>query len=505
MALERKRPIALVILDGWGVSARREGNAIAQAHTPVYDEICEVFPSTILTGCREDLRASIDSHAAAELGHRTMGAGRTVLTPSVVISDAIRSGDFFTNDVLLSGFRTAATKGSSVHFLGMLSDAGIESSQETLFALLRMAKLAGVTNAFVHAILDGRDVQPRTADIYVDALEIKMADIGLGKIATLCGRFYAMDSSQNWERTARVFTMMVHGEGERAFDAVTAVRASFLRGISDEFIAPIVIESRLNEPVTTVRDGDLVVFFNHRGESMRQIVRSLALPDASAVKPRVDAICLTEYEAALGLRAAFKEREQNNSLASIFDYCGIRNYRITESARAAHVAEYFNGRPDWTSDFEKRVTFRSLAANQIEFAPESASFKVADGAINAIDSDRSGVFIVNIPAPDIAMAAGSISKCIEGVQFVDTCLGGVLEKIRDVNGIAIVTSSHPGCEAVGLSQGTPNPVPMHLIDPVNRSTSLDSGGSLEDIAPTILGLLGLNIPSEMSGRDLRVG
>lgn len=510
MSYEKKRPLALIILDGWGVSQHREGNAIALAHTPYYDDICERFPSTTLSASGVRIGLSENMPGNSEVGHRTIGAGRVIQTEGARINQAISSGDFFKNEVLLSAFASAVSSGSSVHFVGLLSDGGIHSSQETLFALLRMAKSSGVSEAFVHGILDGRDVQPRTADIYVDALEIKMADIGIGKIASLCGRFYAMDSSEHWERTARAFTMLVHGEGERSFDCVTAIRASFLRGISDEFIAPIVIESRIDQPMATVADGDLVVFFNHKPEAMRQLVRSIAVPDTSSAKPRIEAVCLTEYDSSFQIPVAFGDNAEKNVLASIFEYCGIRNYRISEASRLPHVSSYLNGR-DQSSTYENRIIIPGGSVESLELEPESKSFKIADSVLRGLESDRSGVFIVNFPAPDLVATTGNLEKTVESIQFVDTCLGGVIDKLREVDGIALITSSHSGCEQYtgrnkpSVSQGSSdNPVPLHLIDPVNGNTSLAHGGSLEDVAPTMLGILGLNIPSDMTGRDLRV-
>lgn len=510
MSYEKKRPLALIILDGWGVSPTQEGNAIALAHTPNYDEICEAFPSTVLAASGTRVGLPADTPGSPEVGHRTIGAGRMIQTESARIQKAVATGEILQNKVLQTAFGRAAGRDSSVHFVGLLSDAGVHSSQNTLFALLRMAKGAGLKDAFVHGILDGRDVQPRTADIYVDAVEIKMEDIGIGKIASLCGRFYAMDSREHWERTARVFTMLVHGEGERSFDAVTAIRASFLRGISDEFIAPVVIERRINEPMTTVKDGDLVVFFNHTAEPMRQLVRSLAIPDASTSKPQIETVCLTEYDTSFGLPVAFAEQDQKNVLASVFEYCGLRNYRITETSRSPHVSSYFNWRVDQTGTYENRVIVPASGFEALETGPESRSFKIADSVLRGLESDRSGIFVVNFPASDLVSASRNIEKTVESIQFVDTCLGGVIDKVREMNGIALITSSHPGCEQMnaeakyaGAPTGTTNPVPLHLIDPQDGDTGLSSGGSLEDVAPTILGILGLKIPSEMTGRDLR--
>ena len=305
-----KRPLALVILDGWGYSPRKDGNAIALAHTPNYDEICEKYPMTLLAASGKRVGLAPDAPGSSEVGHLSIGAGRIVKSDTSRISEAIRSGAFLANHFLKKSFEAAKIRNSSVHLIGLLSDGDIHSSPETLFALLRMAKKEGLTNVFVHAILDGRDVMQRTADIYAEAVEIKMADIGVGRFATLCGRYYAMDRDSNWDRTVRVYTMLVHGEGERATDAVSAIRSSFLRGITDEFVQPIVLENESREPVGNIKNGDVVIFFNHRGDRMRQLVRALAVPDEtgnqSLVKPQIDAVCLTEYDRSFRGPVAFR-------------------------------------------------------------------------------------------------------------------------------------------------------------------------------------------------------
>ncbi|MGE3952903.1 MAG: 2,3-bisphosphoglycerate-independent phosphoglycerate mutase [Pyrinomonadaceae bacterium] len=507
--MNNNRPLALIILDGWGISAHRDGNAIALAHTPNYDEICESFPSTTLAASGRAMGLPPGEAGDAEIGHRIMGAGRIVQPDAARIATQISNGQFLANETLRSALGRAASDGRPVHFIGLLGDGGVHSSQETLFALLRMAKMSGVPRAFVHAILDGRDVGPRTADVYVDALQIKMADIGIGSVASLCGRFYAMDSGENWERTARAFTMLVHGEGERARDAVTAVRASFLRGISDEFISPIVIEKASDEPLATVNDGDLVVFFNHKGDGMLQLVRSLASLDDTSPKPRIEAVCLTEYGHDLGLPVAFRHAEGEQLLADVFTSEGITNYRITESPRSQHVSAFFNGRTAPSDpDIERHIFVQASRADTLEAGPESASFKLADTAIRGMGAGGGKVFVVNLPAPAMLAATGNLEKAVESVQFVDTCLGGIIQKSMEMNGVAIVTASHGGCEDMAAAargdSGRAAQVPFHLIDPERPGTELLPGGSLADIAPTMLGICGIKPPSEMTGRDLRI-
>lgn len=510
----KRRPLALVILDGWGHSPRKEGNAIALAHTPYYDEICEKYPHTFLAASGLRVGLAADAPGSSEVGHLNIGAGRIVQTDISRISEAVKSRNFFENAVLKNAFAAARENNSAVHLIGLLSDGEVHSSPENLFALLRMAKNEGLENVFVHGILDGRDVQPRTADIYAEAVEIKMADIGIGKIATLCGRYYAMDRDANWERTARVYTMLVLAEGERAFDAVSAIRSSFLRGITDEFIQPIVLEGESGEPVASIKNGDTVIFFNHRGDRMRQLIKSLSVKDetdiASLSKPQIETVCLTEYDREFGLPVAFKQEGEEKALAQVFAENGVLNCRVAETEKYAHVTYFFNGGADNEHACEQRVIVPSLKKMSLEISPEMSCFKVTDKLLRALEADENDVFIVNLAAADMVAHSGNLEKTIESVQFMDTCLGGIVEKIEEMNGVAIITSDHGNCEEMAdLLTGEPNiahttnPVPFHLIDSNASEVKLRANGALEDVAPTILGILGLEKPIEMTGRDLR--
>jgi 2,3-bisphosphoglycerate-independent phosphoglycerate mutase len=506
-----KRPLALIILDGWGYSPKKEGNAVALAHTPNYDEITQKYPKTLLAASGLRVGLTPDTAGSSEVGHLNIGAGRIVQTDVARISNAIKTGEFFENKVLKNAFAKAKASNSSVHLIGLLSDGGVHSSSETLFALLRLAKYEGIKDIFVHCILDGRDVQPRTADVYVEALEVKLSDIGIGKIATLCGRYYAMNKDQNWERTARAYTMLVHSEGERATDAVSAIRSSFLRGISDEFIQPIILEEA-GAPIASIRNNDVVIFFNHRPAQMRQIVKSLAVSDINeaAVKPKITAVCLTEYDRAFNLPVAFRQENEDNVLAKVFAENGVLNCRVTETEKYAHLTYFFNGGVELEHPCEQRVLVASPRISGYEAQPESACFKVTDKLLRGLEAGENDVFIANLAAPDLVAHTGNLEKTIEAVQFVDTCLGGIVEKIRELDGIAIITSDHGNCEEMAdLLTGEPNrlptvnPVPFHLVDERAGDLRLRQGGALEDIAPTILGILEIEKPVEMTGSDLR--
>jgi 2,3-bisphosphoglycerate-independent phosphoglycerate mutase len=513
--MNKRRPLALIILDGWGYSPRREGNAIALAHTPYYDEIAKKYPKTLLEAAGARVGLKEGSSGNSEVGHMSIGAGRVIRTEVAKIDRAIKDGSFFENDVLLEALRKVKTNDGALHLIGLISDGGVHSSPEHLYALLRMAKRIGLKKVFVHGILDGRDVPSGTADIYAEALEIKMADIGVGRIATLCGRYYAMDKDQNWERTARTYTMLVHAEGERAADGVAAIRGSYLRGINDQFIQPIVLEETPGVPVATIKDGDAVIFFNHRADRMRQLVKALAISDAeenSVIrKPRIETVCLTDYDRTFLLPVAFTPDEETNVLAQVFAREGILNCRLSESEKYAHVTYFFNGGVEVEHPCEHRILVPSPKLVPNQFQPEMGSFKVTDKLLRGLEAGENDVFIVNLAAPDIVAHTGNLNKTIEAVQFVDTCLGGIVQKIREVGGVAIITSDHGNCEEmVDLSTGeqhnthTSNPVPFHLIDEHANGLKLLTDGALEDIAPTILGILGIEKPEEMTGRDLRV-
>ena len=510
----RKRPLALIILDGWGHSPKKEGNAIALAHTPFYDEISRNYPQTLLAASGLRVGLTPDAAGNSEVGHLNIGAGRIVQTDVANISNALKTGEFFENEVLKDAFAKAKASDSAVHLVGLMSDGDVHSSPANLFALVKMAKNEAIKDVFIHCILDGRDVATRTADIYIEALEIKLADIGLGKIATLCGRYYAMDKDQNWERTARAYTMLVHSEGERATDAVTAIRGSFLRGISDEFIQPIILEEKSGVPIANIKNNDVVIFFNHRPDRMRQLVKSLAAADAVEFavfgKPKIEVVCLTEYDRTFNLPVAFKQGNEINAMTKVFAENGVLNCRITETEKYAHLTYFLNGGIELEHPCEQRVFVPSLKNFVCETQPEMQCFKVTDKLLRGLEAGENDVFIVNLAATDMVAHTGNLEKTIEAVQFVDTCLGGILEKIRELKGVAIITADHGNCEEMAdLLTGEPNNshttnlVPFHLVDGQASGLRLREGGALEDVAPTVLGILGIEKPAEMTGRDLR--
>ncbi len=511
----RKRPLALIIIDGWGYSPERKGNAIAAARTPNYDTICAKFPQTQLAASGSRVGLIPNSPGNSEIGHLNLGTGRVVKTERARVAQAIESGEFFENKVLKNAFAAAKKNDTSVHLVGLFSDGEVHSLTESLFGLLRIAKSQGISeNIFIHAILDGRDVPPRTADIYSEALEIKLAEIGLGEMATLCGRSFAMDRNNNWDKTARVFTMLVHGEGERAFDPVTAIRGSYLRGISDEFIQPIVLEKSPGIPVAKVKDGDVVIYFNHRADRMKQLVQSLSISDFGETsafgKPEIESVCLTQYDRKFGLPVAFKTTSESNSLGQVFANNEILNCRMAETEKYPHVTHFFNGGIETELPCEQRIVIPSENGASVE-KPEMGSFKITDKLLRAMEAGENDVFVVNLSAAEMIAHTGNFEKTVQAVQFVDTCLGGIVSKIQEFGGVAMITSDHGNCEQMSdLLTGKPNksnttnPVPFHLVANHTSGLKLRGDGALEDVAPTLLGILGIEKPSEMTGNDLRI-
>lgn len=507
-----KRPVALVILDGWGYAPRTDGNAIAIAHTPYYDDICRRYPMTTLTASGADIGQPDGVPGSSEVGHLNIGTGRAAQTEVARIKKAILSGAFGDNDVINRAFAKAKADGSATHLIGLVSDGDVHSSTENLFALLRVAKKHGLEDVYIHCILDGVDVPTRTADIYVEALEIKLADIGIGQIATLCGRFFAMDSSENWERTARAFTMLVHSEGERTRDAVGCIRNSFLRGISDEFISPIIVERETDVPVARISSGDLVVFFNQRAEATRQLVRSLCIPEgASGAKPSVETVCLTEYDPGFNLPAAFRQEPEKNTLTDVLAAVEVPNTKITETARYEHLTHFFDGGADSGQQFEQHILATgSTNGGMIDVHPESQSFKITDKFHSGLESSPNGFFVVNFPAASLMAETGDLKRTVAAIQYIDTCLGGICDRMRELGGVVLITSTHGNCEEmVHAENGEPNPsatvnpVPFHYLDDTAVNMPLHDGRSLQDVAPTVLGILDIEKPAEMTGTDIR--
>src|ERR1043166_4060550 len=511
---KKRGPLALIIIDGWGYSVARDGNAIALAATPFYDDLCEKYPSTLLEahGSRVGLPAGVMGNS--EVGHLNIGSGRVIRMDVSLVDHEIETGEFFRNKVVADAMDRAKTRGYALHLMGLMSDGQVHSSLTHLYALLKLAKDHGVTEVYVHCFLDGRDTPPSSATHYIAALQRKLDEIGCGEIATVVGRYYAMDRDKRWERTQRAYDLLTKAIGERATDPIAAINESYARGVTDEFVEPVAIVRKDGAPVATIKDDDSVIFFNFRPDRARQLTRALAIPDFNefdvSERPRVHYVCFTMYDSSFNLPIAFPPRHYRNVLAEVWGNLRVRNYRLAETEKYAHVTYFFNGGVEQEYECERRLLVPSPKIATYDLQPEMSAFKVTDKVLRGIDDGDTDVFVINFANPDMVGHTGKLDKTIEACQYVDSCLGSITKRIREARGTTIITADHGNAEQmIDLLTGSPhtahtiNPVPFHLIDDDYIGMKLREGGALEDVAPTMLAWLGLEKPAEMTGRDLR--
>jgi 2,3-bisphosphoglycerate-independent phosphoglycerate mutase len=511
---DKRGPLALIIIDGWGYSEAREGNAIALASTPFYDELTSQYPHTLLEahGSRVGLPAGVMGNS--EVGHLNIGSGRVIRMDVSLVDHEIETGNFFSNRVLTDAVEEAKRNGSAIHLMGLVSDGQVHSSLNHLYALLQMAKNHDLERVYVHCFLDGRDTPPTSAADYVATLQRKMQEIGCGEIVTVIGRYYAMDRDKRWERTKRAYDLLVHSVGERAKDPVAAIRQSYQDGITDEFVEPLVVVRDDGQPIASIRNNDVVVFFNFRPDRARQLTRALTVPDFSEFpvsdRPRIHFVCFTLYDSTFQLPIAFPPRHHRNVLAEVWGHLCVPNYRLAETEKYAHVTYFFNGGIEKEFPCEQRLLVPSPKIATYDLEPAMSAFKVTDKVLRAIDAGVTTVFVINFANPDMVGHTGKLDKTIEACQYVDTCLGWITKGIRQARGTTLITADHGNAEQmIDLLTGSPhtahttNPVPFHLIDENSKGMQLRCGGALEDVAPTILAILGLAKPDEMTGRDLR--
>lgn len=513
--MDKKRgPLALIIIDGWGYSPTSEGNAIALATTPYYDELSAKYPQTLLEahGSRVGLPAGVMGNS--EVGHLNIGSGRVIRMDVSLVDHEIETGAFFENQVLLDAVQGARNRNCALHLIGLISDGQVHSSLTHLYALLQMAKKQNLDRVFVHCFLDGRDTPPASATHYLAALQRKMEELGCGKIATVIGRYYAMDRDKRWERTQKAYDLLVNGIGQPSLDPVAAVNQSYAAGVTDEFVEPHVIVNSTGEPVARIENDDSVICFNFRPDRARQITRALAVPEFNEFplgdRPRVSYVCFTTYDSTFPLPVAFPPRHHRNVMAEVFAGICTRNYRLAETEKYAHVTYFFNGGVEREYNCERRLLVPSPKVATYDLQPEMSAFGVTDKVLRGIDERETDVFIINFANPDMVGHTGKLDKTIEACQYVDTCLGWITKRIRQVNGITLITADHGNAEQmIDPLTGSPhtahttNPVPFHLVDEESIGVTLRKGGALEDVAPTVLGLLGIEQPVEMTGRDLR--
>jgi len=516
---KRPRPIVLTVLDGWGYSPETKGNAIALARKPHYDRLLKDFPNTLIHTSGPYVGLPEGQMGNSEVGHLNIGAGRIVLMDITRVDQLISSGEFFRQPLLVEAMERGRAR--QLHLMGLVSDGGVHSHPEHLYALLRMARENKVQRVFVHCFMDGRDTPPESGIDYLRQLEQKMREYGVGQIASVTGRYYAMDRDNRWERIEKAYRAIVHGDAEvKSSDPIAAMRASYEKGVTDEFVVPVVIttEAAPGKPAIPrglIRDDDAVIFFNFRADRARQMTRALAEPGfdkfADSSRPNnLSYVALTQYEKTWPwLRYILAPEKLEHILANVFAELGFKNLRCAETEKYAHVTYFFNGGVEKPFPGEERVLVPSPKVPTYDLKPEMSAAGVTDAVVHAIEKGDFDAIIMNFANADMVGHSGKLEAAIKACETVDECLGRIYQSLRPRGGAWIITADHGNAETMidPVTGGphtyhTTNPVPFILATADGR-TRLRTGGSLRDIAPTLLGVLGVPEPREMTGRDLR--
>jgi 2,3-bisphosphoglycerate-independent phosphoglycerate mutase len=506
-------PLILIVLDGFGVSEEREHNAIALAHTPVYDALLARYPHAQLIASGEAVGLPEGQMGNSEVGHTNMGAGRIVYQDLTRIDQAIRAGELETNAVLEAAMSRCSDGRHALHFVGLLSDGGVHSHQRHLEAMIGLAAKRGVPRVFVHAITDGRDSSPTGSLRYIPELQHVLDETGVGQIATVTGRYYAMDRDKRWERTKLAYDTMVMGVSATPTpNPLEAVRASHAANVTDEFIKPIVVVQADGAPVGPIRDGDSVIVFNFRADRARQLTRAIAFTDFDgferAIQPRVHYTTMTVYDRTFGLPVVFEPQTFSGNFADVIAASERSNLRLAETEKYAHVTYFFNCGREEPYPREDRILVPSQKVPTYDLMPEMSAPGIADALIADIAAGTHDVVICNFANADMVGHTGSIPATIAAVETLDQCLGRILEPLRKAGGTAIVTADHGNAEqmwdrelSAPHTAHTSNPVPVILCGEQFVGARLRNG-SLRDVAPTMLQLLGLTPSPEMTGKSL---
>jgi 2,3-bisphosphoglycerate-independent phosphoglycerate mutase len=527
-----KSPIVLTILDGWGYRAETHGNAIAQARKPVYDKLLAEYPNTLLRASEHFVGLPDGQMGNSEVGHLNLGAGRIVRMDMTRIDTAITDGSFFTDPTLTRACELAGQKGRALHLLGLLSDGGVHSHQRHLYALLRLAAQHKLTQVFVHAFMDGRDTMPSSGLGYLEQLQQKFQEIGVGRLASVSGRYFAMDRDLRWEKEKQAFDAIVtgHPEGGAYLDPLARIRECYSNGITDEFIPPFTCVDHEGKPIALMQDEDVCLSFNYRADRVRQITRVLTrnsgltanagadLPKAAeldseiprATVPRdLHYVCMTRYDVHFKLPIVIPAESMDNLLANLLAQANLRNLRVAETEKYAHVTYFFNGGIEKPFTGEDRALVASQKVATYDLAPEMSAAGIADAVVKALNDTAFDVIIVNFANADMVGHSGKMEPTIRAVETVDTQLGRIYQAIKQRGGSLLITADHGNAEMlIDPATGGPhtahttNPVPFLLV--TDQKVGVRDGGSLRDLSPTVLSLLSLDLPREMTGGDLRV-
>ena len=527
------KPLVLIILDGWGYRAETKANAIALARKPTYDRLLREYPNTLIHTSGPFVGLPEGQMGNSEVGHLNIGAGRIVHMDITRIDLMIRNGEFFSHPVLMAAMKHAREGERRLHLFGLLSDGGVHSQQAHLYALLKMAKQNGVDRVFVHAFMDGRDTLPTNGAGYLEQLQQKMREYNSGKIASVSGRYYAMDRDRRWERIAKAYNAMVFAdaEGGKCGDPVQGMKDSYNKGVTDEFVIPFVCTDKSSQSLPSIRDDDVCICFNFRADRVRQITRALArnsglnekggrdLPGAAdldstisrdRVPKNLHYVCMTQYDKNFSLPVVVPPESMANILANVMGGLNMRNLRIAETEKYAHVTYFFNGGVEQPFPGEERLMVQSPKVATYDLKPEMSAAGIADAVIKAAEEGTFDVIIVNFANADMVGHSGKIEPTVKAVETVDACLGRIEAAIRAKGGAMLITADHGNAEMmIDPATGGPhtahttNPVPFIVVAEDAKHFTLKPNGSLRDISPTLLGMLGIDEPNEMTGQDLR--
>ncbi len=503
-----KKPLALIIMDGYGRNDSDYGNAIAAANTSNMDRFSAMGAKTYIGASGMDVGLPDGQMGNSEVGHTNIGAGRVVYQELTRITKSIQDGDFFQNPALVKAMDNCKANHTALHMMGLLSDGGVHSHNGHLYGLLEMAKRFGIEDVYVHCFMDGRDVPPSSGKEYVEQLEAKMQEIGIGKIATVMGRYYAMDRDNRWERVEKAYAAMVYGEGVKNPSAVSAMQESYDNGVTDEFVLPVVVAEN-----ATISTGDSVIFFNFRPDRAREITRTL-VDDAfngferRGGRVRTNFVCMTQYDVTMpNVDVAFRPQQLTNTMGEYLSKNGLTQLRIAETEKYAHVTFFFNGGVEATFPGEDRALINSPKVATYDLKPEMSAYEVCDEVVRRIESDKYDVIILNYANCDMVGHTGVFDAAKKAVEAVDECLGRTVDAILAKGGVAMITADHGNADKMYEEDGSPftahttNPVPFVVV---GYPCKLRDGGKLADIAPTMLEVLGLPKPQEMDGESLIV-
>lgn len=502
---------ALIILDGFGLRDEEMGNAVKQAKTPNFDRYWKQYPHNELTASGEAVGLPDGQMGNSEVGHLNIGAGRIVYQSLTRINRSIESGEFYRDETLLKGMRQVKAEGHALHLFGLLSDGGVHSHMKHLFALLKVAKSEGLKDVYVHLFLDGRDVGPKTALAYIEEAEEKMAALGVGRVATVSGRYYAMDRDKRWDRVKLAYDALVYGKGPGFDTAESAVLDAYERDLTDEFILPSVIMEGDGRPVGQVSNQDRVIFYNFRPDRAIQLSQAFTLPGFDGFdlgkKDLSDLhfMMFTDYSDTVSGDVIFESVDLVDTVGEVLSQAGRKQLRIAETEKYPHVTFFMSGGREETFPGEKRILIDSPKVATYDLQPEMSAYEIADALVNELHTDRPNAIILNFANPDMVGHSGDLEATIKAVEAVDECLGKVVDEIKKLGGRAIITADHGNADVMITEDGKPmtahttNPVPVIITD---EKVELRSGGILADLAPTLLDLLDVEKPEAMTGSTL---